>query len=798
MLNKITSIVIALIGLAMLYMGAKLLLVGGSPFYAVMALGLIATAVTLYLNKRVALSIYAVLMWIVLAWIIYEVGFDKWQWIPRGDLIGVIGLWLAMPWVVRPLFRASGAGERRFHPFLGGTVAVMIALVIGLCFYDPYPQDGTITNARNASSADVAENDWTAYGGTTNGLRFSKLNQINKDNASDLEVAWTYHTGDLRDGSKDATEYTFEATPLKVNNALYFCTPHNEVHALDPQTGALKWKYAPEKDRSYLQQHQTCRGVSYYDGSAAVQDGSSAQPVATNAAPAACSRRIFNATTDAKLVALDADTGKPCADFGTNGVVDLRDNMGTIRPHALMQTSAPLVAGKLVILGGSVMDNGYNTGNPSGVIRAFDAVTGRLVWNFDPANPENTQPIAAGQTFPQDTPVAWATLSADLKNGLVYVPFGNASPDEVGTQRDPQSNTEKFRDTLVALDLNTGAFKWRFQSSKNDLWDRDNPSQPSLLDIDYQGKKQPVVILPTKTGNLFVLNRLTGQPVYPINQKQVSTEGGITGESFSPTQPVSALNFIPDPLSEKAMWGITPFDQMACRIDFKSLRYDGNPWTPATEGGSIVFPGNIGVFNWGSVAIDPERQILIASPVRLAYKYNLIKRTPETEKERLFTKDNSPYWNENFEGTHAIHIQQLSSDLGIPCIAPPWGRMVGVDLTTGKTEWMRRVGTTKNLNTTFLPGRFPIGFPMGMVAHGGPLVTAGDVVFHGATADNFFRAYDINTGKLLWQTELPAGGQATPATYLGSDNKQYVVIAAGGHGSLGTKGGDAVVAYRLK
>ena len=798
MLNKITSIVIALIGLAMLYMGAKLLLVGGSPFYAVMAVGLIATAVTLYLNKRIALSLYAVLMWIVLAWIIYEVGFDKWQWIPRGDLIGVIGLWLAMPWVVRPLFRANGAGERRFHPFLGGTVAVMIALVIGLCFYDPYPQEGTITTARNASSADVAENNWTAYGGTTNGLRFSKLNQINKDNASDLEVAWTYHTGDLRDGNKDATEYTFEATPLKVNNALYFCTPHNEVHALDPQTGALKWKYVPEKDRSYLQQHQTCRGVSYYDGSAAAQNSSSAQPAATNAAPAACTRRIFNATTDAKLIALDADTGKPCADFGTNGIVDLHDNMGTVRPHALMQTAAPLVAGKLVILGGSVMDNGYNSGNPSGVIRAFDAETGRLVWNFDPANPENTQPIAAGQTFPQDTPVAWATLSADLKNGLVYVPFGNASPDEVGTQRDPQSNTEKFRDTLVALDLNTGAFKWRFQSSKHDLWDRDNPSQPSLLDIDYQGKKQPVVILPTKTGNLFVLNRLTGEPVYPINQQKVSTEGGITGENFSPTQPVSALNFIPDPLSEKAMWGITPFDQMACRIDFKSLRYDGNPWTPATEGGSIVFPGNIGVFNWGSVAIDPERQILIASPVRLAYKYNLIKRTPQTEEERLFTKENSPYWNENFQGTYAIHIQQLSSDLGIPCIAPPWGRMVGVDLTTGKTEWMRRVGTTKNLNTSFLPGRFPIGFPMGMVAHGGPLVTAGDVVFHGATADNFFRAYDINTGKLLWQTELPAGGQATPATYLGSDNKQYVVIAAGGHGSLGTKGGDAVVAYRLK
>ncbi|KOC88181.1 membrane-bound PQQ-dependent dehydrogenase, glucose/quinate/shikimate family [Winslowiella iniecta] len=792
MLNKLTSIVIAIIGIAMLYMGGQLLLIGGTPFYVVMAIGLLATAITLFRNKKIALSIYAVLMWIVLLWTLYEVGFDKWQWIPRGDIIGLIGLWLAMPWVVRPLYRAAKVSPpRKFHPFLGTTVAVVIALVIGLMFYDPYPQAGDITTKRNTTETDVAGNDWTAYGGTTNGLRFSTLNQITKENVNNLEVAWTYHTGDIRDADKDATEYTFEATPLKVNNSVYFCTPHNEVHALNPETGELKWKYQPAKDRSYLQQHQTCRGVSYYEAPAAeIND--------TAASPAMCRKRIFNATTDAKLIALDADSGKLCADFGNNGMVDLAANMGTIRPHALMQTAAPLVAGNLVIVGGSVMDNGYNSGNPSGVIRAYDVNSGRLVWNFDPATPENTQPIANGESYPQDTPVAWATLSADLKNGLVYVPFGNASPDELGINRDANSNTEKFRDTLVALDLTTGAFKWRFQSSKNDLWDRDNPSQPSLLDIDYQGSKQPVVILPTKTGNLFVLNRLTGQPVYPINQVDVSTKGGVPGEKFSPTQPVSKLNFIPEPLSEKSMWGLTPFDQMACRIDFKSLRYDGNPWTPATEQGSIVFPGNIGVFNWGSVAIDPQRQILIASPVRLAYKYNLIKRTPETADKRLFTKEGTPYWNENFDGDYAIHIQQMASSLGIPCIAPPWGRMVGVDLTTGKTEWLRRVGTTKNLKTTFLPGRFPIGFPMGMVAHGGPLVTAGDVVFHGATADNFFRAYDINSGKLLWQTELPAGGQATPSTYLGADNKQYVVIAAGGHGSLGTKGGDAVVAYRLK
>ncbi|KJV34182.1 membrane-bound PQQ-dependent dehydrogenase, glucose/quinate/shikimate family [Pantoea sp. SM3] len=786
MVNKLTSIVLAILALALLYMGGKLLMLGGSAFYALMAVGLLITAILLFRNQRSALTLYAVLMWITLAWIIWEVGFDKWQWIPRGDLFGVIGLWLAMPWVVKPLYQ----GERHFHSFLGGTVIVMIVVVIGLCFYDPLPQAGTISNAREQASEQGAANDWTAYGGTTDGQRFSSLNQITKENVQNLEVAWTYHTGDLRQDA-DASEYTFEATPVKANGMLYFCTPHNEVHALDPETGAVKWKYTPNKDRSYLQQHQTCRGVSYYEQSpVAAQDSA--------AAPAICRKRIFNATTDAQLIALDADTGKPCADFGTNGVVDLHANMGEVRPHALMQTAAPLVAGKLVIVGGSVMDNGFNSGNPSGVIRAYDAETGRLVWNFDPSNPENTAPIAAGQNYPQDTPVAWGTLSADLKNGLVYVPFGNASPDEVGIERDANSNTEKFRDALVALDLQTGAFKWRYQSSNHDLWDRDNPSQPSLLDIDYQGQKQPVVILPTKTGNLFVLNRLTGQPVYPVNQVKVSTEGGVPGEKFAATQPVSSLNFIPDPLTEKSMWGITPFDQMSCRMDFRSLRYDGNPWTPATEAGSLIFPGNIGVFNWGSVAVDPQRQMLIAAPVRLAYKYNLIKRTPQTETQRLFTKDGQPYWNENFQGDYAIHIQQLASGLGIPCIAPPWGRMVGVDLKTGKTEWLRRVGVTKNLKTSFLPGRFLIGFPMGMVAHGGPLLTAGDLVFHGATADNFFRAYDSTTGELLWQTELSAGAQATPSTFMGKDGKQYVVIAAGGHGSLGTQAGDSVVAFRLK
>ncbi|MEE4099630.1 membrane-bound PQQ-dependent dehydrogenase, glucose/quinate/shikimate family [Pseudomonas viridiflava] len=787
MILRATGIVMAILSIALLYMGAQLVAVGGSPAYSVIALGVLATAVLVFLKKKSALTLYALLMWGILLWIVYEVGFDKWQWIPRGDLFALIGFWLAMPWVVRPLLRNQAAGSNRgFHPFLGGTVAVMALIVIALMFYDPYSVKGQIGTSAASRSTEVAGNEWVAYGGTQNGQRFSSLDQINPQTINKLSVAWEYHTGDLRDADKDAGEYTFEATPLKVNNRVYVCTPHNEVHAINPENGKPDWKYTPEKTRSYLQQHQTCRGVSYY-----------AAPTVQNAPAAQCEKRIIMATADARLVALDADTGKLCSDFGSNGVVDLHDNMGKVRPHALMQTAAPLVAGDLIVLGGSVMDNGYDQGNPSGVIRAYNVMTGKLVWNFDPENPQNTAPVSAEQSYPQDTPVAWATLSADLKNGLVYVPFGNASPDETGTRRDPNSNTEKFRDALVALDLKTGAFKWKFQTSHNDLWDRDNPSQPSLLDLGKEGSKQPALLLPTKVGNIFVLNRLTGEPITPVDQARVQTAGGVQGERFAPTQPVSRLNFIPPPLTEKSMWGVTPFDQMACRTTFNTLRYDGNPWTPATESGSLIYPGNIGVFNWGSVAVDPDRQILVATPVRLAYIYNLIKRPEQDQEKRLFTKDGKPYWNENFNGDYAIRISRLASGLGIPCTAPPWGSMVGVDLNTGKTEWKRRVGTTKNLKTSFMEDRFPVGFPMGMVAHGGPLVTAGGVVFHGATADNFIRAYDVNTGEVLWQYELPAGGQATPSTYTGSDGKQYVIISAGGHGSLGTTLGDSVIAFRL-
>lgn len=802
MLNKVTSVVIAIFAIALIYMGAMLLKVGGSAAYFIFGLATFITAILLFLNKKIVLTFYALLMWCILIWIIYEVGFDKWQWIPRGALFALIGFWLAMPFITQKLYSSEtndiSTKTRHFHPFLASTVGLMIIIVFANFFYDSVLIKGHIQDSeQNSTEASVADTDWSSYGGNTDGLRYSKLNQINANNVKNLHVAWEYHTGDVRDSKLDASEYTFEATPLKVNNTLYLCTPHNEIHALSPETGQLKWKYSPQKDSSYLQQHQTCRGVSYFDADSAVQSNRHLA-VKPKLAAQECRKRIITSTAaQPKLIAVDADTGKLCSTFGNNGEVDLMQNMGKILPHAYMQTAAPLIANNLIIIGGSVMDNGYQSGNPSGVIRAYDVMTGALVWNFDPANPEVTQPIQKDQQYLYDSPVAWSTFTADSKNGLVYIPFGNASPDLVGLDRDMKSHTEKFRDALVALDLQTGQLKWSFQTSNNDLWDRDNPSQPSLLDIDYQGKKSPAIILPTKVGNIFVLNRLTGNPIYPIEDVQVSTQGELD-EKYSATQLKSALNFIPEPLTEASMWGISPFDQIQCRIDFKQKRYDQNPWTPATQNGSIIFPGNIGVFNWGSVSIDPEQQILIASPIRLAYLYNLIKRSPETSNDRLFTKEGTPYWNENFQGRYATQVNKFASSLGIPCIAPPWGRLAAVNLTTGKTEWIRRTGNTKNLKTTFFPGPFPIGFNMGMLAHGGSITTKGGLVLHAATADNFFRAYDIKTGDKLWETELPAGGQATPATYLGQDQTQYIVISAGGHGSLGTPLGDSVIAYKVK
>ncbi|MDO5898461.1 membrane-bound PQQ-dependent dehydrogenase, glucose/quinate/shikimate family [Agrobacterium sp. Azo12] len=811
MLARLGGIVSALLGAAILYYGARLAIIGGSFFYVVMGIGLLIAGIQIARQRQNGLGIYALTLAASFIWTLYEVGLDKWQWIPRGALIIFIGLLLSLPFVVNGL-RDKPAKLWSFSlsngPLALRTVVALIAVMgLAVWFIDPMEKQGTLEKVATAGDTAVdpsgvayPANDWIAYGGTNLGQRYSALKDINTTNITGLKVAWEHHTGDLREGDAvDAKEYTFEATPIKVNGMLYFCTPHNIVQALEPETGKLAWSFDPKMQRDNQFQHQTCRGVSY-DDSSAYAPPADTDPVkvqAISAAVAECPRRIIASSVDARLYALNADTGALCTTFGENGYVDLKAQMPNLQRATYQQTSAPLVTKDLIILGSAIADNYYEN-NPSGVIRAYDVRTGEIVWKFDAGKPDDTRPLQAGELYEPNSAVAWTQFAADENLGLVYVPFGNKSPDQVGVFRSEED--QAYVDALAALDVKTGRMVWKFQTSYHDLWDRDNPSQPVLLNLPHDGADVPAILIPTKIGNIWVLDRRDGKAIQPVRDMKVSTETDIPNEKLSPVQPMSGLSFTPAPLTEADMWGTTPFDQIECRVTFRSNRYDGNSFTPPTTTGSIVWPGNIGVFNWGSVAVDPVNRWMIATPQYLPYVYKLFPRPEGDLNKRMFGKPGeaggeSKPGNENLGGPYAVSISHMRSSLQVPCNTPPWGVRVGVNLADGTTAWKHRNGTVAGQKVAGI--QFPIPFEMGMLAHGGTLTTAGGVAFTGAALDDIIRAYDMQTGKTLWQHKLPAGGQATPMTYRGKDDKQYVVIAAGGHGSLGTTAGDSVIAYRL-
>ncbi|WP_435170240.1 membrane-bound PQQ-dependent dehydrogenase, glucose/quinate/shikimate family [Falsirhodobacter sp. 1013] len=809
MIPQLGGILSALLGAAILYYGGQLALAGGSVFYVIMALGLLASGIQLMRRRQSGLWIYALTLTLSFLWTLYEVGFDKWQWIPRGALIVLLGLLLALPFVVN---RLRDAPAKRWVPrlsngpfFLRTIIAVIAVLAVAAWFVDPVQKQGELTPVAEAADKTVdpsgvpyPTDDWVAYGGTNLGQRYSALSDITTGNVENLKVAWEHHTGDLRQADKDSGEYTFEATPIKVNGLLYFCTPHNIVQALRPETGEVVWSYDPQMARDPQYQHQTCRGVSYNDSSAYVAPagGDTVQAQAVAAAVAECPRRIIASSVDARLYAMNADSGALCTTFGDNGFADLKAQMPNLKRATYQQTSAPLVTADLIVLGSAIADNYYEN-NPSGVIRAFDVRTGAIVWKFDAGAPDDTAPLAPGEEYVANSAVAWTQFSADEGLGLVYIPFGNRSPDQVGLTRTAED--EEMVDALAALDLNTGRLVWHFQTTRHDLWDRDLPSQPVLITLPRGDEMIPSVLVPTKIGNIWVLDRRTGKPVLPVSEVDVSTQTDIPNEELSSTQPMSSVNFTPAPLTEADMWGTTPFDQIQCRLAFRSNRYDGNPFTPPTTTGSIVWPGNIGVFNWGSVAVDPVNHWMIATPQYLGYLYKLFPRPEGELDKRMFSTagagGESRPGNENLGGPYAVQIKHMRSGLGVPCNTPPWGVRVGVNLADGTTAWRYRNGTVAGQKIAGI--KFPIPFEMGMLAHGGTLTTAGGVAFTGAALDDIIRGYDMRTGETLWQMALPAGGQATPMTYRGKDGKQYVVIAAGGHGSLGTTLGDSVIAYTL-
>jgi quinoprotein glucose dehydrogenase len=547
------------------------------------------------------------------------------------------------------------------------------------------------------------------------------------------------------------------------------------VIALDPVTGKSKWRFDPHVTVKGTQ-HMSCRGVSYYDAAAAP----GAPPMPPRAPD--CSTRIFVATNDARLIALDAASGRPCSDFGTGGQINLTPQYPGYTEGWYQFTSAPLITRGLVVLAGSIYDN-MSDRMPSGVVRAFDARTGKLAWNFDPGNPDNTAPIAPGQHYSLSSPNSWSTSSADEKLGLIYVPFGMGAVDQWGGNRPP--TTEKFATSVVALDAASGKLRWVYQTVHHDLWDMDVPAQPALIDLPIGGRMVPALVQTTKTGNIFVLDRRTGTPIVPVDEKPVPG-GAAPGDRLSPTQPYSRLTLMPlAPVREADMWGATMLDQLTCRVAFRKMRYDG-PFTPPSLKGSLVYPGNFGVMDWGGMAYDPVRGIAFANPDYMAFVDKLTKNRPSWAPQ-----ETNRGLNPNKGAPFAVYLNPFLSVLKLPCQAPPWGYVAGVDLAVGKISWMHPNGTIRDESPVPLP------FKMGVPSLGGPMMTAGGVAFMSSALDNYVRGYDVTSGRTLWQARLPAGGQATPMSYLGRDGRQYVVVVAGGHGTLGTKAGDDVIAYAL-
>ena len=783
------GLILALIGLTLTIGGGWLIGLGGSWYYLLAGLGLVASGVLLVRRSLLGALIYIGVFGLTVIWAIWEVGIDGWGLVPRviAPAVLLVFVLAALP-VLKPgrgkVWAAGGAAGLVGLLLIGG-VASANAAKIRVQGDLPAPQP----IASSDPDAIPVGADWPAYGGSYHAQRYSPLTQITPENVGKLERVWSLHTGDLpgdRPGAQD--KYASENTPLKVGDTLYICTGKNMVLAVNAATGQNIWKHDPRVSDESIPYTAACRGVSYY-----VVPGA--------AATDACATRIIWGTLDARLIAVDARTGQRCAAFGQNGQVNTAENMGPTVPGMISITSAPTIVRGVVVTGHQILD-GQRRNAPSGVIKGFDAVTGQLRWAWDMMRPDIDTAPPEGQIYTLGTPNMWTTASGDERLGLVYLPLGNTAADYVSADRTgPQLD---YATALVALDVTTGKPRWHFQTVRNDVWDYDLGSQATLVDFPTAAGPVPAVVLPSKQGDMYVLNRATGRPITPVGQV-AAPRGGVEPQMRAPSQPTSGYHTLrrAADLSERQMWGMSPIDQMVCRIQFRSASYDGFYTAPTADRRYIQYPGYNGGSDWGGIAVDPARGVIVANYNDMP-NYNRLVPRAEADRKGWAPRGEPNARKGGAEGAgdpqagapYAITVNAgwRLPFTGLLCKQPPYGGIRAIDLRSGRTLWDRPLGQALKNGPFGIPSMLPI--EIGTPNNGGAVVTAGGIIFIAAATDDLIRAIDLRTGETLWTDKLPGGGQANPMVYE-AGGRQYLVIAPGGHHFMETPISDEVIAYAL-
>lgn len=788
----ILGLVIAGIGVILAIGGAWLAVIGGSLYYLLAGAAMLVSGVLLIRERMTGAYLYIALTVLTVIWAFGDSHTNLvWALVPRiiAPLVLLLATLLVMPTLTRKPSRWKLAG--------GGVAGIVVATAI--LFTALGSQDVAVSALPAQSSSGMTDPsgvatgaDWPVYGGTGAARRYSPLTQINVSNVGKLEQVWLSHTGDMPSNAAAAAQYGAETTPLKIGNSLYLCSAKNIMISMDAATGKEHWRFDPKVKDEWIPYTAACRGVTYYAVPGANPD-------------AACATRIIEGTLDARMIAVDAKTGKPCTDFGTNGQVDAKIGMGKVFPGLVSINSPPVIVRGILVTGHQTTD-GQARYEPSGVIQGFDAVTGKLRFAWDMKHPEWNGYPPAGQEWSRGTPNMWTMASGDEKLGLVYLPMGNSTVDYWSTLRTKPEND--YATSIVALDVTTGKPRWRFQAVRKDVWDYDFGSQPTL--IDYKGTA--ALLVSSKQGDIYILDRATGKPLTPIGTIKAPT-GGVEPEQRSPTQIVSLWHTLRKAtLTESDMWGMSPIDQMICRINFRRASYKGFFTPPEVDRHSIEYPGYNGGTDWGSVAVDPMRGVFVANYNDMPNYVRLVPRA-EANRKGWFTREQKA---DMIKAGKTVKVEAGAEGAGDPqaqtpyavdvnagwqmpftgmlCKQPPYGGIRAIDIATGKTLWDRPFGSARKNGPFGIPSHLP--FTIGTPNNGGSVITAGGIIFVAASTDDLFKAIDLKTGKILWQQALPAGGQATPMVYE-QNGREYVVLMTGGHHFMKTPIGDQVIAWAL-